>query len=131
MEGCDAGGIIKRGMCTLHYQRQMKHGDPMTVISREYATGPDHPCWVGDAAAYRTVHSRLDRERGQAKTHACTVCAEPADQWAYDHQDPDERAGIVHDGFEVPYSVNLRHYVPLCHACHRRLDLRWLPMRVA
>lgn len=129
VEGCGRGDRIRRGLCTLHYQRWTRNGDPLAAPGREYACGPDHHAWVSEPA-YRTVHTRLDRDFGPASTHPCAVCAGRADQWSYDHNDPDERIGVVTGGFEVPYSIKPEHYRALCHACHRRVDLHSLKVVV-
>lgn len=49
------------------------------------------------------------------------MCPAVAEEWSYDHGDPDELAGLDH-GRELPYSLKIQHYQPLCTPCHRRFD---------
>ncbi len=69
---------------------------------------------------YESVHVNLRRRRGSASQSKCVgCCVKRAEQWAYDHRDPNE---VTNDRGLV-YSVNLDHYIPLCRTCHRRFDL--------
>jgi hypothetical protein len=70
---------------------------------------------------YRAVHKRLQRQRGPAADHPCAHCDQQAQQWAYDHTDPDE-AMTEWYGKTVAYSTKSGHYQPLCRRCHKRLD---------
>lgn len=77
-------------------------------------------------ASYNTMHHRLRRRRGPARSHACTDCGGPAVSWSYDHTDPDElseeyvtKAGshlVLH------YSLDESRYAPRCVSCHALLD---------
>lgn len=50
---------------------------------------------------------------GIAKITPCAVCGEPANDWAYDGLDPDERRD-PHSGHV--WSANAAHYRPVCAA---------------
>jgi hypothetical protein len=75
---------------------------------------------VTDAPTYATAHARVYAARGSAADHTCTDCPRPAQQWSYDHTDPDEMTRP--DG--AAYSGNPEHYAPRCIPCHRRFDTR-------
>ena len=49
-------------------------------------------------------------------------CGKVAQQWAYNHKDPNFKTGEV-DGYTVQYSVNPEYYDPMCISCHKRFDL--------
>lgn len=72
---------------------------------------------------YDAIHERLKAARGPAKNYTCAACAEQAQHWAHLPGDPDERIGTKR-GFDVPMSVDLGFYLPLCRSCHRSLDAR-------
>lgn len=82
------------------------------------AWGEDHPNWVGDEATYGAVHRRLTSWLGAASEHQCSRCEKPAANWAYTHNDPDER--VSERG--LAYSTTARYYVPMCVSCHRYFD---------
>ena len=103
------GGL---GFCNAHYIRFKNKGDPIAPKSDRV------PWWTGDQATYIAVHIRLKSERGKASGHKCLRCGGPAQEWAYDHMDPDEKF----DPKGLPYSIDLSHYQPLCRSCHRKLD---------
>lgn len=65
------------------------------------------------------THARLRKVRGPAKLLACVKCDGPAQEWAYDGLDPDERTGENSSGNRVTYSTDLGHYRPLCRPCHK------------
>jgi hypothetical protein len=72
----------------------------------------------GDEVGYAAVHARLRRGFGNARTHQCVECGNAAEDWAYDHQDADERR----DSRGLPYSVRPEHYRPMCRRCHLEFD---------
>lgn len=70
---------------------------------------------------YQGAHWRVRRDRGSAKDYIC-ACGAPATDWAYQHDDPDERISTSarHNG--VHYSIHPEHYTAMCHSCHVLLD---------
>lgn len=74
---------------------------------------------------YGTVHRQLRQARGKASEYPCLNCGNPAEQWAYDHEDSDEltEVRLVRGStVVVAYSLDLTHYDPLCRACHQVWD---------
>ena len=79
---------------------------------------------------YRSVHRRLDQQRGPAHTHPCARCGRPAAEWAYDGRDRREVYDLppiappLFAARRSPrrYSLDPAHYLPLCRTCHRDLD---------
>jgi len=112
VDGCEKGGRRKRDLCEMHYRRLRLHGDPGLVLLK---------MGTGDEVTNTAAHERVRRARGRAAEHACQHCGGPAEHWAYDHADPDERQSA-----RGPYSPNPDHYISLCVACHKRFDLDFL-----
>lgn len=101
--------------CTKHYQRWKASGDPLIVV-------PRHPGRNRlDVPSYAGMHKRLFYDRGRASKHACVTCGNPAHEWSYSGNDPDEMRENVR-GSVVAYSVDQSHYSPRCRPCHRRMD---------
>lgn len=97
-----------RGLCNLHYQRVLKHGDFTCVIVPGHSRrGSNHPLWQ-DEVGYRAAHQRIVSARGKATTHPCADCGEPAVEWAFDRP--------------TGYSIDPTRYRPLCKACHVAAD---------
>lgn len=67
---------------------------------------------------YKYAHNAVRREYGPATLYTCLWCGGRADQWAYDHRDPDE----LTDPRGLPYSLDISHYGALCVRCHRSFD---------
>lgn len=67
---------------------------------------------------YAAAHHHVKKVRGPARLHPCVDCRVDADQWSYDHKDPDE---LNEDG-KGSYSPNPWHYQPRCFKCHRKFD---------
>lgn len=109
--GCDLPHD-SRGWCATHYKRWTVHGDPLGY------TRPGN--YAGDDVGYIGVHHRVRTERGPASAYLCEHCGLNAAHWAFDHSDPDPR--FHSDG--RPFSVDLNCYIPLCAACHAKLDRR-------
>lgn len=68
---------------------------------------------------YKGAHQRVYSKHGMVSLRKCVGCSARAQQWAYDHADPnelcDERGRV--------YSADPDHYQPMCVACHRKFDL--------
>lgn len=98
--GCGRPHAAK-GYCSRHYWMQWKHGEP-------------------EPGGYSFAHRKVYRLRGAASQHTCGHCGtRQARDWAYDHQDPDQRYDPRRGG---PFSTDPWHYIPLCTSCHRILD---------
>lgn len=70
--------------------------------------GDSNPGWVGDDAAYQTLHTRVKVERGLATKHNCIDCGKPAKEWSQ----KEETSGLnLYD-----------HYDPRCISCHHKYD---------
>lgn len=110
VDGCDR---LRHGQgyCDPHYQRLKLYGDlypdtPIGAMREVHQT-------------YSAVHQRVPAERGPAVKHLCRHCSATADEWAYDHTDPNE----LIDPDRGPFSTETSRYMPLCFSCHRRLDI--------
>jgi len=123
VEGCDKP-VTSRGWCEMHYYRWRRHGDPAIVTPLIGVSGPDSPKWKGRNISYGSAHRRVRKLRGSASGHACTVCGGQAQDWAYDHCDPDEIVGPADasSGAGMPYSPDPNRYQPMCKPCHRAFD---------
>jgi hypothetical protein len=84
-----------------------------------------------DNPTYATAHTRVYVKRGRARDQMCVACGKRAQDWAYDHDDPDELTGVDRNGrdveFTVKYSGDPDHYIPLCIPCHRAFDAKFDP----
>lgn len=110
IEGCDKKPRTRNAdMCNMHYTRKWRYGDTHR-----------HPNHRVDNPAYRTVHKRLEKDRGLAREHACVDCGGRAAHWSYDHLDIDERSSG-----KMEYSVKQEHYDPRCLRCHHAFDIAW------
>lgn len=105
-----------RTMCTKHYERWRKHGDPLVVHP---PAGPPRLA----SPSYDGAHARVRRSRGKASDHKCVDCGRAACDWSYDHSDPNELYGAVGSKYDgIAYSLNPDHYQPRCKACHLAFD---------
>lgn len=107
----DCPSFVKaHGLCVKHVQRFKKYGDTETL-------GPMGRPLTGGLPRWQTVHKRLGRERGSARTHICVDCGKRAQEWSYNHLDPAELIGD-----RMRYSLDLSYYEPRCIKCHRGFD---------
>jgi hypothetical protein len=116
IDGCSAAvRVIVRGWCNAHYVRWQRFGDPLGGPGSSPA-GTEHYRWT-ETPSYGGVHMRLKATRGSASQYTCR-CGEPAQDWAYDHLDPE----ALTDSVGRRYSTDMDRYRPLCKKCHRRED---------
>lgn len=114
---CDRPTRNRTGLlCAMHQMRMLRNG---SLENKGYRSGPGVANWRGDQIGYKPAHARVKRLRGPASAHACEHCGAPATDWAYNHQDPNERTAA--DGY--PYSTRPEFYIPLCKGCHKPFDV--------
>jgi len=85
--------------------------------------GADHPSWVA-IPGYAAAHYRVSSARGQARDQGVCDwegCALPANEWSYDHDDPNE-SHELRRGVPRSYSADPSHYRALCRPHHRAFD---------
>lgn len=111
IDGCESPQSA-RGWCNRHYKRWEIYGDPTAQgVGRGRRRRRDD---IG----YSGAHVRVRADLGSPSTYSCVNCGARAQEWAYDHSDPDER---VSSKWRV-YSVKVEHYKPMCLSCHRLSD---------
>jgi len=122
------------GNSTLVASQKLRTGHTQSCgcLWREKALAAAHRASRKQMVTYGGAHNRVHRERGRAKNHPCWDCGQPAFDWSYNHEDPDEVEGIVTmrgRDFLMPYSLKPEFYVPRCRTCHSAFDRRHLNTR--
>lgn len=79
-------------------------------ISGRIANGVD--------TGHATAHRRVRDLRGPASDHQCEHCDRQAQDWAYDHLDPNPSRDSAYGEF----SRDPAYYLPLCRRCHNAFD---------
>jgi hypothetical protein len=109
----------------MHVKRDRKYGDPNITKPRHWPAPPKgekHHNWLGDAVSYDGAHWRVIRSRGSATAYICDQCKRQADDWAYNHKDPNPLTGYHKNGSLMTYSGDPEYYIPLCTPCHLGWD---------
>lgn len=114
VEGCSSAHNAK-GLCNAHYNRMKRHGSLDKRVRRQAGSANNN--YVGDQAAYTTVHSRLRSQRGKASQQVCVECSAVAEDWAYMYGCPNDKQSKF-----GPYSTDLSQYQPMCRPCHKVFD---------
>jgi hypothetical protein len=120
---CGNPARARRTACGSCEKRMACHGHLGTCgYANSRLLAEDSPHWAGAEVGYWAAHKRLRRYLGPAKEKRCTRCTAQAFDWAYLHNDPDER--ISEDpGFSGrPYSTKPECYAPMCRSCHKVFD---------
>lgn len=127
---CDKRDVGPHGLCDKHLSRQKRNGHHEVLRGVTPKWGSDNPAWRNDECGYGAAHDRVMRRRGAASDHRCVSCNEPAQQWAYNHADPNEKIAQSGYGEGCAYSTNPDMYEPKCIPCHKRFDLQKIAERV-
>lgn len=112
--------VSNAGLCSMHYSRLQRNGSTAIRTLAEY---PNR--WVGDAIGYQSAHARIKHLRGRATGKTCVDCGCAANEWSYDHDDPNEKLEYGISADPVAYSADPNHYSPRCRSCHRMFDRRY------
>lgn len=109
--------------CSSHEARLRRRGElePEFIPQdkRNLPRGRDNVNWT-EEPSYTAVHQRLRRWRGPASGYNCVTCDEQAEQWSYDHADPEQR---IDEKINLPYSTDVDHYRAMCVRCHKNEDM--------
>lgn len=76
---------------------------------------------MGMSNEYQRAHRAVVKARGKAREYPCHECGLPALEWAYQHNDPDERR----DSHGLLFSLEPRSYEPMCRPCHHQFDAQF------
>lgn len=120
--GCTRTDRITRGFCGLHYQRWLNTGEvgAAAPLRRRDKTRKRRK---GRDVGYVGAHHRVRALRGKASDYPCEhKCGKRAEDWAYDHSDPNELVATGGQLDGLAYSSTPDHYVPLCKLCHKAFD---------
>jgi hypothetical protein len=104
----------------------LRTGDTVSCGCRRDEVMAMTPTWnIKETVGYTAAHGRVKTLHGSASRHRCIDCAEPAEDWSYLHDDPEE----LKDERGRPYSLHPAHYVPRCRRCHKRFDDTHIALR--
>lgn len=112
LEGCEQRSR-KRGWCASHYSQWNRSGE-VRPFAYKWGTG-----------GYNPTHRFVARLKGSAATFCCVDCLEPANEWSYTGDAPDEQT----DDQGRRYSRDPSYYTPRCTRCHRFFDKNPIAMR--
>lgn len=109
VESCE-GTYYSKGYCRKHYEKWRRNGNPLGQRSRGVRN-------------YFSAHRFLRNTYGSATEHDCSVCSNPADEWAFVKEwcpTPQEQDGRL-------YSQDPAHYLTLCKRHHYAYDTGLFP----
>lgn len=127
----DSGTVCGRrhyglDMCSLHYKRWRKWGDPLATGDFLRPARGSYAAWrETETISFCGAHNRVRALWGSPKQYPCIECGKPASEWAYDGTDPTQRYGSVGSDPSaawVFYSMYPEFYMPMCRPCHARRD---------
>ena len=117
VDGCPTK-VKAHGLCHTHYMRLRRVGSAQAdvPVAKKGTNG------IG----YDAAHDRVRALYGKAHDHLCACgCGKQAEQFAYDHSDPDERVTTRTwhgQSREVVFSADPTRYLPMTRTCHTRMD---------
>lgn len=120
---CGKPARPERTACGSCAKRMLCHGHLGTCGNHNARHLADRsPHWAGAEVGYWAAHKRLRRYLGPAREKQCTRCSAQALDWAYLHNDPDERLSEDAGFTGRPYSTDPECYAPMCRSCHKAFD---------
>ncbi len=106
---CDCGEMKSFGLANLTAGRTRSCRGPAHLSPNQYAQ----------------AHRNIRKSLGPASGYRCWLrCGAAAEEWAYDHTDPNERRDVDGLSAGIPYSMDPTRYVALCKSCHVKFD-KW------
>lgn len=112
--------------CTCGATTKTRAGDLNRGSARSCGNGRLHRRHLrAERIEYYAVHDRIRRDRGIPTVHPCVDCGRNAEQWSYNHGDPNELISAARGSEGSPYSMDDRFYEPRCVPCHRAYDARY------
>lgn len=119
--------LVEDGMwlcdCSCGATTKTRAGDLNRGSARSCGNGRLHRRHLrAELVGYNALHSRVKRDRGLPALHQCVGCGNRAEEWSYDHSDPNEIISDETGSVGFPYSLDEQRYEPRCVACHRAYD---------
>lgn len=100
VEGCEKSKTVARGLCSTHYHRMYRHGDPHT-LKRLHK---------------RPIAERLKARTGEPTGTGCTEWTGSRHPQGYGHI---EIGGKIHGAHRVSYEVHRGPIPEGMHVCHK------------
>lgn len=122
---CDCGNRVLR--IGQNIRRSNPENASCGCLQRDLMASVGRGNHKGNDITYNTAHKRVRWARGRARDHACVDCGNRANEWSYDHSDPNEMTQMVRRRDRrtpMTYSADVNRYQPRCHECHAQFDGR-------
>ena len=112
---CEEKAVV-RGWCrrcySRNYMRAKRNGEN---FERKHRWGK---------RKYDGQHAYMKANFGAARNYKCDACGKQAHEWAFIKKwcPSDELLTEIRQGREIEYSLNPKHYIPMCRKHHRAID---------
>lgn len=156
LEGCNSKTLARK-MCSAHYQKWQKYGDPLggrpakqahcdqcelPVVSRNMCKAHYSKWWKDNSTTtfdpdrknakavigYAGAHYRVIRTKGKAQNFPCVDCGGSAKDWSL-NVDADIRVDTTTVNAGQWYSMDVDDYAARCRLCHFSYDIKHGLMR--
>jgi hypothetical protein len=97
-------------------------GDDGEVLDTTEVTRKQYDRISGRRRTYSTAHHALYAARGSARDYPCVDCGRHAEEWSYNHDDPNEE-WLWHSSKNCfQWCGAPQFYSPRCKRCHTKFD---------